>query len=86
MRAGVLIGAVVAAFLLVPAGAAFACDPLDPAACLYPWPNDHFTRADPTSPTGKRLALRDEWMPKNRLGKPVSSAPYNWSDGSAQAT
>src|SRR5687768_14934938 len=81
MRAGVLIAAVIAAFLLVPAGAAFACDPLDPAACLYPWPNDHFTRADATSPTGKRLALRDDWTPRDRLGKPVSSAPYNWSDG-----
>jgi hypothetical protein len=77
----VLIGAAVAAFFVLPSGAAFACDPLDPAACLYPWPNDHFTRADPTSPTGKRLALRDEWMPRNRLGKPVSAAPYNWSDG-----
>jgi hypothetical protein len=77
----VLIAAVAAAFVLVPAGSAFACDPLDPSACLYPWPNDHFTRADPTSPTGKRLALRDEWMPRNRLGKPVSAAPYNWNDG-----
>ena len=76
-----LIGAVFAAFLLLPAGAAFACDPLDPAACLYPWPNDHFTRADDSSPTGRRLALRDEWMPRNRLGKPVSAAPYNFSDG-----
>src|SRR5688572_25890996 len=81
MRAGVLIAAVVAAFLLVPAGAAFACDPLDPSACMYPWPNDHFTRADAGSPTGKRLAFRDDWMPRNRLGKPVSSAPYNASDG-----
>jgi hypothetical protein len=77
----VLIGAVVAAFAVLPAGGALACDPLDPSACLYPWPNDHFTRADATSPTGKRLALRDDWMPRNRLGKPVSSAPYNWSDG-----
>jgi hypothetical protein len=81
VRAGVLIGAVVAAFSVLPSGAALACDPLDPSACLYPWPNDHFTRADATSPTGKRLALRDEWMPRNRLGKPVSAAPYNWSDG-----
>jgi hypothetical protein len=81
MRARVLIAAVGAAFVLLPAGAAVACDPLDPAACLYPWPNDHFTRADPTSPTGKRLALRDDWMPRNRLGKPVSAAPYNWNDG-----
>ena len=73
-----LIAAVAAAFVVLPAGSAVACDPLDPSACLYPWPNDHFTRADPTSPTGKRLALRDEWMPKNRFGKPVSSAPYNF--------
>src|SRR6266540_5076167 len=80
MRAGVLIGAVVAALAVLPAGAAFACDPLDPSACLYPWPNDHFTRADATSPTGKRLALQDDWMPRNRFGKPVSAAPYNWSD------
>ena len=64
---------------MLPAGGALACDPLDPSACLYPWPNDHFTRADPTSPTGKRLALQDDWMPKNRFGKPVSAAPYNWS-------
>jgi hypothetical protein len=77
----VLIGAVMAAFAVLPAGAAAACDPLDPAACLYPWPNDHFTSADGSSPTGRRLALRDEWMPRNRLGKPVSSAPYNYSDG-----
>jgi hypothetical protein len=77
----VLIGAVVAAFAVLPAGAAAACDPLDPAACLYPWPNDHFTTADGSSPTGRRLALRDDWMPRNRLGKPVSAAPYNYSDG-----
>jgi hypothetical protein len=77
----VLIGAVLAALAVLPAGAAFACDPLDPSACLYPWPNDHFTSADATSPTGRRLALRDDWMPRNRFGKPVSAAPYNWSDG-----
>jgi hypothetical protein len=77
----VLISAVVAAFALLPAGAAFACDPLDPAACLYPWPNDHFTTADDSTSTGRRLALRDDWMPRNRLGKPVSAAPYNHSDG-----
>ena len=87
MRAGVLIGAVVAAFVRCCRRAALlACDPLDPSACLYPWPNDHFTRADPTSPTGKRLALQDDWMPKNRLGKPISAAPYNWNDGFSPGT
>ena len=76
-----LISAVVAVFLALPVGVAAACDPLDPSACLYPWPNDHFTTADASSPTGRRLALRDDWMPRNRLGKPVSAAPYNHSDG-----
>ena len=76
-----LIGAVIAAFFALPVGGALACDPLDPSACLYPWPNDHFTTPDASSPTGKRLAFRDDWMPRNRLGKPVSSAPYNFSDG-----
>jgi hypothetical protein len=70
----VLIAAVAAAFVLLPAGTATACDPLDPSACLYLWPNAQFTRADLSSPTGKRLALRDEWMPRNREGKPVSAA------------
>ena len=61
MRAGVLIAAVAAAFVLLPAGGALDCDPLDPSACLYPWPNDHFTRADPASPTGKRLVDFDTY-------------------------
>jgi hypothetical protein len=81
VRAGVLIGAVIAAFVALPGGTALACDPLDPSACMYPWPNDHFTTPDASSPTGKRLAFRDDWMPRNRLGKPVSAAPYNFSDG-----
>ncbi|MGH2967628.1 MAG: hypothetical protein ACRDK0_00990, partial [Solirubrobacteraceae bacterium] len=37
--------------------------------------------ADGSSPTSRRLALRDEWMPRNRAGKPVAAAPYNWNDG-----
>jgi hypothetical protein len=36
------------------------CDPLDPSHCLYPFPNDHFTVADPATPTGKMLHMRDE--------------------------
>lgn len=50
-----------AVLLLVTGPAAAAprpsCDPLDRAACLLPWPNDLFTRADASSPTGRRLAL-----------------------------
>jgi hypothetical protein len=41
------------------------CDFLDPAHCLYPFPNDHFTIADPTTDTGRRVALNDASMPVN---------------------
>jgi hypothetical protein len=86
MRQGLLTTAALCAALLLFAAPAAAqdapgCDPLDPAACLYPWPNDHFTVADPSTETGRRLALRDEMMPRNRFGKPVSAAPYNHGDG-----
>jgi hypothetical protein len=57
------------------------CDPLDPARCLLPWPNDHFTRPDAASATGRRLALRDELMPRNAQGVPIAAADYNASDG-----
>jgi hypothetical protein len=50
------------------------CDPLDPAHCLLPWPNDHFRKHG-------RLALRDAMMPRNAAGNPVRAADYNRSDG-----
>ena len=45
------------------------CDPLDPAHCLLPWPNDHFRKDG-------RLALRDAMMPRNEAGKPVRAADF----------
>lgn len=62
-------------------GAGGGCDPIDPARCLLPWPNDHFTRPDPASPTGRRLDLRDRQMPRNAQGVPISAADYDESDG-----
>ena len=50
------------------------CDPIDPAACLLPFPNDYF-RAD------GRLRLRDSMMPRNRDGRPIRARDYNLSDG-----
>jgi hypothetical protein len=57
------------------------CDWLDPADCLYPWPNDFFTRGDGTSPTGVRLNLQAGSMPPSRLGLPIFPGPYNVADG-----
>src|SRR4029077_18723508 len=45
------------------------CDPLDPAQCLLPYPNDWFTKDDPTSATGRRLDLTLPMMPRNAAGK-----------------
>ena len=71
------------ALMLAPAAseAATQCDPLDPAVCLQPFPNDFFTEADASTETGRRIAFRDELMPKNRAGKPISAADFNHSDG-----
>ncbi|MGH2799641.1 MAG: hypothetical protein ACRDM0_18685 [Thermoleophilaceae bacterium] len=76
---GLLCAALAAALLatmapVAPAAAPRGCDPLDPAHCLLPWPNDHFVKDG-------RLALRNAMMPRNRAGKPVRAADYNRSDG-----
>lgn len=57
------------------------CDFLDPAVCLQPWPNDHFTRRSSSTDTGRRLALDRESMPQNRAGVPIEPSAYNRSDG-----
>ncbi|MGH2954505.1 MAG: hypothetical protein ACRDK9_10930 [Solirubrobacterales bacterium] len=62
-------------------GASERCDAVDPARCLFPWPNDHFTAADPGTDTGRRVNLDPASMPRNRLGLPVHPADYNRSDG-----
>ncbi|HSO00464.1 MAG TPA: hypothetical protein VLS89_19365, partial [Candidatus Nanopelagicales bacterium] len=49
------------------------CDPLDPAYCLFPFPNDHFTVEDPDTDTLRRVALRQESMP---LTASVDLSPY----------
>lgn len=57
------------------------CEPLSPARCLLPFPDDFFTRRDPRSPTGLRLAYDPRSMPSNTAGVPVSPADINRSDG-----
>src|SRR4051794_30734701 len=57
------------------------CDPLDPAVCLQPWPNDFFTRSDASTPTGKRLNLQITAMPRNVAGVPIRPDEYNRNDG-----
>jgi hypothetical protein len=49
--------------------------------CLLPFPNDLFTRPDPTSATGVRVDLPQAAMPTNATGVQVGVAPYDRSDG-----
>ena len=58
-----------------------ACDPIDPAQCMLPYPNDWFTKPDPTSATGRRLDLNILGMPRNASGKPIEPTEWNRSDG-----
>ena len=57
------------------------CDFTDPAVCLFPWPNDHFTKRDEGTPTERRLRLRRASMPRNKDGKPISPRDMNRADG-----
>ncbi|MCU1370606.1 MAG: hypothetical protein JWO77_1800 [Ilumatobacteraceae bacterium] len=63
-----------------------ACDDIDPAACLLPWPNDRFTRADATTATGLRVDLPADGMPANADGKPIDATEWNRNDGFAPAS
>ena len=62
------------------------CDPIG-GPCLLPWPNDHFTVADDTSETGRRLAIAPDSLPANVAGVHIDPTDQNrgdgWSPGSA---
>ena len=74
-----------ASLALVPAGAQVSlrrpCDPLDPALCLLPFPNDRFTRLDPTTATGRRIDFQLAEMPRSIAGKPIDPTEWNRNDG-----
>ncbi|HJT37725.1 MAG TPA: hypothetical protein VJ818_04810, partial [Actinomycetota bacterium] len=57
------------------------CDQTDSALCLLPFPNDYFTRPDPTTATGKRIDFQLVEMPRSILGKPIDPTEWNRNDG-----
>ena len=81
MRRGTFVAASTLAALLATAAPAAAqslpqagCDPLDPAVCLQPWPNDYFRKDG-------HLALTPSMMPANSAGVPIDPTDYNRQDG-----
>jgi hypothetical protein len=57
------------------------CDPTDPSRCLLPFPSDTYTRADPSTPTGRRLDIPATGTPANREGKHIDPTEWNRNDG-----
>jgi hypothetical protein len=57
------------------------CDPLDPAVCLQPFPNDYFTVPDGSTATGKRVNFDLTAMPQNISGNPIRPEEWNRNDG-----
>jgi hypothetical protein len=49
------------------------CDPIG-ARCMLPLPNDHFTVADASTPTQRRLAIDSVSLPANRAGVHIDAA------------
>jgi hypothetical protein len=85
VRKGSLLVALTAALAGTLAGPVAAaeprCDPIDPAQCLLPWPNDHYTVSDPGTPTGRRVELDAASMPTNASGVAIEPSDYNRADG-----
>ncbi len=61
--------------------ARFGCDPIAGNSCMLPWPNNYFTRPDPTTATGLRVNLKPTQVPKNASGTPIGVSQINRSDG-----
>ena len=64
-----------------PVRAALGCDPIDPSMCLLPYPNDFFTKPDPSTATGLRLHIRSIDTPRNQAGQPIVTTDWNRLDG-----
>lgn len=57
------------------------CDPIDPAHCMLPFPNDFFTVDDASTATGRRVSIPITATPRNVAGKPIDTAEWNRQDG-----
>jgi hypothetical protein len=49
--------------------------------CMLPFPDDYYTKADPTSATGRRIDFRELATPTNAATQHIEVGPYNTGDG-----
>ncbi|CAN5818072.1 hypothetical protein BH11MYX3_BH11MYX3_39210 [soil metagenome] len=62
-----------------------ACNPLGANACMTPWPSSAFEVDDPSSATGRRLALPERTLPINIGELPTDPTGWNIADGFSPA-
>ena len=62
-----------------------ACNPLGANACMTPWPSSAFEVDDPSSATGRRLAIQDKTLPVNIDDLATDPAGWNVADGFSPA-
>ncbi len=66
----------------VDAGPADAnCDLLDTRACYLPYPSNAYTVEDPTTKTGRRVAMAAAGLPANAKGVHIDPTEWNRNDG-----
>ena len=90
-RGSALVAITVTAFVVGAAASAAAELPIEPkcefiagpgsSQCMLPFPDDYYTKADPTSPTGRRIDFRELATPTNATSQHIEVAPYNTGDG-----
>jgi hypothetical protein len=62
------------------------CDPLRvPGACMMPWPNAIYLKADSTTETGFRVSLPPETLPARTNGDAFDPTRWNMADGFSPA-
>ena len=73
-----LLGMLTLALAASPAHAAktTTCDPVDPRACLLPWPNNHFTTYNINTETRRQMRLPAS-TPRNAEGKRIDPSPVH---------
>jgi hypothetical protein len=62
-----------------------ACNPLGDGHCMTPWPSSAFEVDDPSSATGRRLAIPEGTLPSNADGIAIDPAGWNLADGFSPA-
>ena len=57
------------------------CDELDVSQCVLPFPSNRYTVADESTPTGRRVAIPADGLPKNATGISIDPSEWNRNDG-----